>query len=77
MTTNETDFVIVPSISDTTTESVWSQTNILAVHAVALVDERENVTVFAPGLRFRDSCCPHQYNSWSSMSIIRSTHQLL
>lgn len=41
-------------MSDTTTESVWSQTNILAVHAVAPVEERENVMVFAPDFKFRD-----------------------
>ena len=46
--------VMVPSMSDTTTESVCSQTNIRAVHAVAPVDEREKVMVFAPDFRLSD-----------------------
>jgi hypothetical protein len=48
--------VIVPSMSETTTESSYSQTNIRAVHAVAPVNERENVIVFAPGFRSKDFC---------------------
>ena len=55
-------FVMVPSMSETTIESVWSQTNILAAHATTPEVDRENVTAFAPGLR--SSCF-----SWSEVSL--------
>ena len=45
---------MVPSMSDTTTLSVASQRNILAVQATAPVVSREKVIVFAPD--FRLSC---------------------
>lgn len=48
--------VIVPSISETTTWSVESQTNMRDAHPGAPVVESENVIVFAPGFRFRDFC---------------------
>src|ERR1700678_2782112 len=47
----EPHLVMVPSISETTTRSVESQTNIRAVAATAPVADRENVIVFAPGRR--------------------------
>lgn len=47
-------FVIVPSISEITTESVQSHTNNRAVHATAPVADKEKVMLFAPGLRSRD-----------------------
>lgn len=49
-----TYLVIVPSISDTTTESVDSQRKMLAVHAVSPESERENVMEFFPG--FKSNC---------------------
>lgn len=48
--------VIVPSISETTTWSVESQTNMRAAHPGTPVVESENVIVFAPGFRFSDFC---------------------
>ena len=49
-------FVIVPSMSDTTTQSVASQRKILAVQAVAPEADRENVIEFIPGLRSSCFC---------------------
>lgn len=49
-----THFVIVPSISLTTTKSVLSHRKILAVHATTPVRESEKVMVLGPGLRGRD-----------------------
>lgn len=49
-------FVMVPSMSDTTTKSVCSQTKIRAVHATTPVADSEKVMVFAPGLRSKDFC---------------------
>jgi hypothetical protein len=46
--------VIVPSISDTTTRSVESHTNIRAVQAGTVELDNEKVIVLAPGLRLRD-----------------------
>ena len=51
---HKTYFVIVPSISETTTEAVSSHRKILAVQAASPEAERENVMVFIPG--FRLSC---------------------
>lgn len=48
--------MIVPSISDMSTRSVESHTNIRAEHAIAPVVERVNVMVLAPGFRFNDFC---------------------
>lgn len=48
--------VIVPSISETTTWSVESQTNMRAAQPGAPVVESENVIVLAPGFRFNDFC---------------------
>lgn len=48
------DFVMVPSMSDTTTESEESQRKIRAVQAITPEAERENVIVLAPF--FRLSC---------------------
>jgi len=52
--------VIVPSISDTTTRSVESHTNIRAVHAGTVELDKENVMVLAPDLRLRDFWRKHQ-----------------
>ena len=43
--------VIVPSISETRIKSVWSQTKILAVAAIAPVADREKVIELAPDWR--------------------------
>ena len=48
----QTNLVIVPSISETTTKSVESHTKILAVQTIAPVTEREKVILLAPGFRF-------------------------
>lgn len=48
-------FVMVPSMSEMTTWSVWSQTNRRAVHAAAPVADSENVILFAPGFKSSDS----------------------
>lgn len=44
-----TYFVIVPSMSEITIESVDSQTNIRAVHATTPDADKENVILLAPG----------------------------
>lgn len=49
-----TNLVIVPSISETTTRSVDSQTKIRAVVADSPVADREKVIEFAPGFKFND-----------------------
>lgn len=46
--------MIVPSISEITTRSFESQTNIRAVAAIAPEADKEKVMAFAPGLRLRD-----------------------
>lgn len=48
------NFVIVPSISEMTTRSVESQTNIRAVAAIAPEADKEKVIALAPGRRLRD-----------------------
>jgi hypothetical protein len=69
--------VIVPSISETTTRSVDSQTKIRAVVADAPVADKEKVIEFAPGLKFNDFCdCIQSWEeelkisptSWSDVS---------
>ena len=49
-----THFVIVPSISDTTTKSVESHTKMRAIHAIAPEAEREKVMELAPAFRLSD-----------------------
>lgn len=48
---NETHFVIVPSMSDTTTLSECSHKKTRAAHATTPDEASENVIVFAPGRR--------------------------
>lgn len=52
-TDGETHFVMVPSMSEMTTRSVWFHMKMRAVHAIAPVAESENVIELAPGFSSR------------------------
>lgn len=68
--------VIVPSMSEMTTWSVESQTNMRAAHPGTPVVESENVIVFAPGFKFSDFCQAKK-NQNCGRSCIIQTNELI